>query len=159
MEKRLHSKDVRVDAHGILPPAAYAVAERAAPDGIVVLELTGELDAAAASVLRQRFEEALARRPQAVVADMAEVTFADSSALRELLRAVASMRAAGTRFIPAALPAVVERLLDLTRARELLDVAPSVEAALTLLDGRALNGRDGSRRTPRARRSPARTAA
>jgi anti-anti-sigma regulatory factor len=67
---------------------------------------------------------------------MADVTFADSSTLRELLRASSSMRDAGTRFIPAALPAVVERLLDLTRARELLEVAPSVEAALTRLDGR-----------------------
>ena len=46
------------------------------------------------------------------------------------------MRAAGTRFVPAALLEAVERLLDLTRARELLDVAPSVDAALRLLDGR-----------------------
>jgi anti-anti-sigma regulatory factor len=67
---------------------------------------------------------------------MAEVTFADSSTLRELLRASSSMGDARTRFIPAALSAVVERLLDLTRARELLDVAPSVEAALTQLDAR-----------------------
>ena len=43
------------------------------------------------------------------------------------------MRAAGTRFVPAALPPVVARLLDLTRARELLDVAPSVDAALRQL--------------------------
>ena len=136
MDKRLHSKDANVDARGIRPPDVYSIVERAAPDGVVVLELAGEFDVAAASVLRERFEAALARRPQAVVADLAEVTFADSSTLRELLRASSSMRDAGTRFIPAALPAVVERLLDLTRARELLDVAPSVEAALTLLDGR-----------------------
>jgi anti-anti-sigma factor len=136
MEKRLHSKDARVDAGGIRPPAAYSIAERAARDGVVVLELAGEFDVAAAGVLRARFEAALARRPQAVVADMAEVTFADSSTLRELLRASSSMGDARTRFIPAALPAVVERLLDLTRARELLDVAPSVEAALTQLDAR-----------------------
>jgi anti-anti-sigma factor len=101
-----------------------------------VLEISGELAAAAASVLRRRFEDALARGPNGVVADMAEVTFADSSALRELLRADAATRAAGSRFLPAALPPVVERLLELTRARELLDVAPSVDAALTRLDGR-----------------------
>jgi anti-anti-sigma factor len=136
MDKRLHGKDARVDARGIRPPDAYSIAERAAPDGVVVLELAGEFDVAAASVLRERFDAAHARRPQAIVADMADVTFADSSTLRELLRASSSMRDAGTRFIPAALPAVVERLLDLTRARELLDVAPSVEAALTQLDGR-----------------------
>jgi hypothetical protein len=46
------------------------------------------------------------------------------------------MRAAGTRFRPAALPPAIDRLLDLTRASELLDVAPSVEEALRPLDGR-----------------------
>lgn len=125
-----------MDGRGIRPPDVYAIAERAAAPGGVVLELSGELDVAAASVLRRSFEEALARHPAIVVADMGEVTFADSSALRELLRADAAARAAGARFVAAALPPVIERLLDLTRARELLDVAPSVQAALTQLDGR-----------------------
>jgi anti-anti-sigma factor len=136
MGKGRDTDRARVDAQGIRPPDAYALGERAAPPGVVILELAGELDVSAASTLRRRFEEALERRPALVVADMAAVTFMDSSALRELLRADAAMRAAGTRFLPAALPSVVERLLDLTRARELLDVAPSVEAALTQLDGR-----------------------
>jgi anti-anti-sigma factor len=136
MGKRREIEGARVDGRGIRPPDAYAIAERDAAPGVVVLQLSGELDVAAASVLRRRFEEALGRRPAIVVADMGEVTFADSSALRELLRADAAMRTAGTRFVAAALPAVIERLLDLTRARELLDVAPSVEAALTQLDGR-----------------------
>ena len=132
MEIRRHN----VDERGIRAPAAYEIAERSAPAGVVVLELAGELDVAAASVLRERFEAALARGSRGVVADMSQVTFADSSALRELLRADAGARAAGKRFVPAALPAVIERLLDLTRARELLDVAPSVAEALTRLDGR-----------------------
>jgi len=122
-----------MDARGIRPPDAYAIAERPAPDGVVVLALTGEIDVAAAPAVRERFAEALERRPQAVVVDMADVTFADSSALRELLRADATMRAAGTRFMPAALPPVVERPLELTRALELLDVAPTVDAALRQL--------------------------
>jgi anti-sigma B factor antagonist len=136
MDIRRHDKDGRVDERGIRAPAAYQIAERAAPDGVVVLELAGELDVAAASVLRERFEAALARGSRGIVADMTQLTFADSSALRELLRADAAARAAGKRFVPAALPAVIERLLELTRARELLDVAPSVEEALTRLDGR-----------------------
>jgi anti-anti-sigma factor len=134
MGKGRHTEGARVDAHGIRPPDAYAIAEAEAPDGVVILELSGELDVAAASNLRRRFEMALERRPELVVADLAQVTFADSSALRELLHADAAMRAAGTRFVAAALPAVVERLLDVTRARELLTVAPSVEAALRRRD-------------------------
>ena len=129
-------ESARVDARGIRPPDAYAIDELPAPRGAVVLELSGEVDVGAAGVLRRRFEEALERRPEIVVADMAQVTFADSSALRELLRADAAMRAAGTRFRPAALPPLIERLLELTRANELLDVAASVEEALRPLDGR-----------------------
>jgi anti-anti-sigma factor len=123
----------RVDARGIRPPDAYAIADRPAPDGVVVLALTGEIDVSAAPAVRERFAEALERRPQAVVVDMGEVSFADSSALRELLRADAAMRAARTRFVLAALPPVVERLLELTRALELLDVAPTAESALRQL--------------------------
>jgi anti-anti-sigma factor len=125
-----------VDQLGIRPPDAYAIGERAAPAGIVVLELHGEFDAAAAGALRRRLEAALPRGTAGVVADMSAVTFADSSTLRELLRADSTTRAAGSRFMPAALPGVVERLLELTRARELLDVAPSVDAAITRLDER-----------------------
>jgi anti-sigma B factor antagonist len=132
---RRHNGEPRVDEQGIRAPAAYEIAERPESGGVVVLELAGELDVAAASMLRERFEDALARAPAGVVADMALVTFADSSALRELLRADAAARAAGRRFVAAALPAVIERLLDLTRARDLLDVAPSVAEAIRRLDG------------------------
>jgi anti-anti-sigma factor len=64
------------------------------------------------------------------VLDLAEVTFADSSALRELLRADAGLRADGSLLVIAAVPPVVERLLGLTRASDLLELAPSVEQAL-----------------------------
>jgi anti-sigma B factor antagonist len=129
----MQSDGARIDARGIRPPDAYAIAERPAPAGAVVLVLTGEIDVSAAPAVRERFAQALERRPQAVVLDMADVSFADSSALRELLRADAAMRAAGIRLMLAALPPVVERLLELTRALELLDVAPTVEAALRQL--------------------------
>jgi anti-sigma B factor antagonist len=131
-----HTDEVRVDGRGILPPRVYAIGERPAPPGAVVLTLSGEFDVAAAPALQDRFQEALARRPDAVVVDLAEVTFADSSALRELLRADATMRAEGIRLVAAALPPAVDRLLELTRARELLDLAATVEEALTQLDGR-----------------------
>src|SRR5687768_2733684 len=131
MADRMQSDGARIDARGIRPPDA--IAERPAPAGAVVLVLTGEIDVSAAPAMRERFAQALERRPQAVVLDMADVSFADSSALRELLRADAAMRAAGIRLVLAALPPGVGRLLELTRALELLDVAPTVEAALRQL--------------------------
>ena len=127
-----------MDARGIRPPDAYAD-RRACPrrDGVVVLALSGEIDVAAAAVAAPALRGGARAAPRrSSWPTWREVTFADSSALRELLRADAAMRAAGTRFMLAALPPVVERLLELTRARELLDVAPSVEAALRPLDGR-----------------------
>jgi len=119
-----------VDGRGIRPPNVYAISERPAPPGVVLLALQGELDVAAAPAARERLEDARARRPRGVVLDLADVTFADSSALRELLRADAALRGDGSLLVIAAVPPVVERLLTLTRASDLLELAPSVEQAL-----------------------------
>jgi anti-sigma B factor antagonist len=121
-----------VDEHGIRPPRAYSVESLEAPAGVVLLALAGEFDLAAAPATRERFEAALAARPRAVVADMSDVTFMDSSALRELLRANAALGGAGIRFVLANPPLQVERVLELTRAQDLLTVAASVSAALEL---------------------------
>ena len=121
-----------VDEHGIRPPRTYAVESLDAPDGIVLLALAGEFDLAAAPATRERFDAALAARPRAVVADLSDVTFMDSSALRELLRANAELGAAGIRFVLANPPPQVERVLELTRALDLLAVAATVSAALEL---------------------------
>ena len=120
----------RVDARGIRPPRAYAIERRAAPDGLVLLALAGEFDLAAAPAARDRFREVAAEHPRAVVVDLAEVTFMDSSALRELLRAHGELEAEGVAFVLASAPAQVERVLELTRARELLTVAATVAEAL-----------------------------
>jgi len=124
------SEGARVDGSGIRPPNVYAISERPAPPGVVLLALRGEFDVAAAPAARERLEDARAQRPRGVVLDLAEVTFADSSALCELLRADAGLRADGSLLVIAAVPPVVERLLGLTRASDLLELAPSVEQAL-----------------------------
>jgi anti-anti-sigma regulatory factor len=50
--------------------SVHAIAERAAPDGVVLLGLQGEFDVAAAPAARERLEQARARRPRGVVLDM-----------------------------------------------------------------------------------------
>jgi anti-anti-sigma factor len=129
------SDRARIDQRGIRPPNAYAISERAAPAGVVLLVLRGEFDLASSPAARERLEQARARRPRAVVLDLAEVTFADSSALRDLLRADAALRGDGARLVLAALPTVVERMLTLTRAFDLLEVAPTLEQALDRVSG------------------------
>ena len=119
-----------VDSLGIRPPRAYAIEARTTPAGHVVLALEGELDLAASPAVREELEAAGATGARLVVLDMVEVTFVDSSALRELLRADASLRGAGSLLFLAAVPSAVTRLLELSRTDDVLTVAPTVEDAL-----------------------------
>ena len=117
-----------IDARGIRPPAAYAIADGEGPEGVSVLVLRGELDLAAAPILRARVDGAMAAR--ALVIDLAQTTFIDSAVLKELLRARAELAANDVRLVLAGVPKPVRRLLDLTRTSELFDDAPDLTEAL-----------------------------
>ena len=121
-----------IDAQGIRPPAAYAVEELPAPDGVTLVALRGELDMAAAPELARQIDGC---RSGALVLDLAETTFVDSAILRELLRARTVAAERQVRLVLAAVPPPVRRLLDLTGTSELFEDAPDVEAALTRLRG------------------------
>jgi anti-sigma B factor antagonist len=128
---RLHEAHVE----GVMEPAgAFTIEVHAGPDGVCVLELRGELDIAATSEVRSRVDEAAARR--ALVLDMAEATFLDSSMLKELLRANAELDRYDTRLVLAGMSPAVRRVLELTRTTELFTIADDRAAALALLDGR-----------------------
>lgn len=100
-------------------------------DGIAVLALEGELDLAVAPRVRARIEHAADGR--ALVIDLRGVTFVDSAALKELLRARTELPARDVRLVLAGVPPPVRRLLDLTRTSQLFEEAPDVDAALTRL--------------------------
>jgi anti-anti-sigma factor len=100
-------------------------------DEIAVLALEGELDLAAAPRMRARIENAADGR--ALVIDMRGVTFVDSAALKELLRARTELPARDVRLVLAGVPPPVRRLLDLTRTSDLFEDAPDVDAALMRL--------------------------
>jgi anti-sigma B factor antagonist len=117
-----------IDARGIRPPAAYSIAGGEGSADVSVVVLRGELDLAAAPVLRARVDEAASGR--ALVIDLEETTFIDSAVLKELLRARAELAARDVRLVLAAVPPPVRRLLDLTRTSELFDDAPDVTQAL-----------------------------
>jgi anti-sigma B factor antagonist len=122
-----------VDERGIRPPNVYLIEARSAPDGVVVLALTGEFDLAAESALRERLGAARASATRGLVLDMAEVTFLDSSALRELLRADVALNQDGVPFVLVGLQPPVDRLLELTRTARMFSTAPTVEAAVLRL--------------------------
>ena len=127
---RLH--ETEIDGLGVEPAGAFAVARCAAPAGITVLELSGELDIAAAPALRARVDEAAGER--ALVLDLSGATFVDSSMLKELLRSHAELARYDTTMVLASVPPVVQRLLDLTRTAPLFTLAGDRESALQALE-------------------------
>jgi anti-sigma B factor antagonist len=120
-----------IDGRGLRAPAAYAIRDAAA-EGAGVLVLEGELDLAAAPLLRARVDE---YDGGALVLDLRRVTFIDSAVLKELLRARSELAARDVRLVLVGVPPPVRRLLDLTRTSELFQDAPDVETALRLLNG------------------------
>ena len=112
-------------------PRPFTAEVLEAPEGAAVLVLDGEMDMAAIRAFRAGVEEAMGERDvRTLVLDMAEVTFMDSSMLRELLRLNQELRQQGAWPVLAGLQSPVRRLLDLTRTAELFRLADSREAAL-----------------------------
>jgi anti-anti-sigma factor len=102
------SEHSSVDALGIRPPDAFAIEVRERTGEALVIVLEGEFDLAAAPALRDELDEARGSGVRRVVLDFTAVTFVDSSALRELLRARTAYRAERVELVLAALrPAVV----------------------------------------------------
>lgn len=97
----------------IAPPPAFRMEREECPAGVILLVLAGEIDLATSGQFRAVVDEALAEE-SSLVADVEEVTFMDSTMLRELLRAHRDLGAAGKRFILASPQPPVRRLLELT---------------------------------------------
>lgn len=99
-------------------------------EGVIVLDLAGELDLAVSPRLRELVDEAAGERPRLVVADVSEVGFMDSTVLREFLRAHREVEEAGGRLVVAGAQPTVRRLLELTGTSGLFALADSRASAL-----------------------------
>jgi anti-anti-sigma factor len=81
----------------------------------------GELDVASASDLEEELRRAFATDASAIVVDLAEVSFMDSSGLRALLIATSPSNINGRRFgVRRELTAAVQRTLEITGTAEKL---------------------------------------
>jgi len=129
---RLH--ETYIDGRGVDPAGAFSVESAPGPGGVAVIVLKGELDMAAAPTVRSYVDAAASGR--GVVIDLADVTFVDSSMLKELLRAANELDRYGTRLVLAAVPPAVARLLDLTRTGALFTIVPDRVAAVRVAEGR-----------------------
>jgi anti-sigma B factor antagonist len=109
------------------------IVERVSPapaEGVVVVELGGELDLAMHARFHALVDEVVAEAPRLVVADLTGAEFMDSTMLRELLRAHSALGDAGSRLIVAGPQPPVQRLLELTGTDEMLTLVDTREQAL-----------------------------
>src|SRR5688572_9491297 len=120
------SEESRSDA--MAPPPAFRMEREPSPQGVILLVLAGEIDLATSGQFRAVVDEALSEGAS-LVADVEEVTFKDSTMLRELLRAHRYLGAAGKRFILAAPQPPVRRLLELTGTHGLFTLSATREDA------------------------------
>ncbi|MFD3513078.1 STAS domain-containing protein [Streptomyces sp. NPDC058657] len=97
---------------------------------LAVITLSGEFDIAAAPAVRARALDLLADGHPDLVADLAGVTFCDSSGLGALIGIWRCAKEAGGSLTLAAIPDRLERLLSVTGMDTLLTAHPSAEAAL-----------------------------
>jgi stage II sporulation protein AA (anti-sigma F factor antagonist) len=95
----------------------FTVTARPGPQpGVVVLELTGELDHDTAEPLRTALDDAIASGARRILVDCAELLFCDSTGLNVLLRARLAAQDTEARVELAALRPQVARMLAITGA-------------------------------------------
>jgi anti-sigma B factor antagonist len=100
-------------------------------DGKTVLSLKEErVDAHNAAALKDRLLKALEEDGHALVIDLSQVQFIDSSGLGALLSGYknANLRASG--FALVGLQPLVESMFELTRLHRVFEIYPSIEEAL-----------------------------
>jgi anti-sigma B factor antagonist len=96
----------------------------------VVIRLDGELDIATAPLLRSALEEATSGEAQAVVLDLDELRFMDSTGLRIVLWGRERCAAQGQQFAVTAGSSQVSRLLSVSGVGEQLRILSTTDELL-----------------------------
>ena len=116
---------------------------------VTVAVPVGRIDHAGAPALEQALAPLLARSGTdkgAIVLDFAGVEYISSVGLRVLMVASKQMRGHGARIVLAAPQPVVAEILKISRFDRVLEIAPSVRAALAWLSGPALHAYEAGQR-------------
>jgi anti-sigma B factor antagonist len=98
--------------------------------GVAIMTLPAEVDISNAEQVREGLLSAMAQGASRVIADMTATTFCDSAGVTALVRVVRQATAHGSRLRLAATAPAVTRVLALTGVDRLIEVYPSVAAAL-----------------------------
>lgn len=102
-------------------------------DGLALLALAGELDAATTGLVQQAVDGVLADGLSLVVVDLTGLQFCDSTGLGTLVRTHRRLAEAGGRCVVAGAHGPVQRLLRLMSMHRVLTLADDVGQALETL--------------------------
>ena len=97
---------------------------------VAIVTLPAEIDLANAELVRQDLLSVVAQGATQVIADMTPTTFCDSAGITALVRVVQQATARGPGLRLAATAPAVTRVLALTGVDKLIEVYPSVAAAM-----------------------------
>jgi anti-anti-sigma factor len=112
-----------------------------AHEGFVVV-VAGDIDLGSAPAVHERLQ-GLAGTGAGVVADLAGVTFIDSSGIHALLSSARAIDAAGGTLVLASPSPAVRRLLELVKADEVVPIEDERDVAITRARGGAARRGDG----------------
>jgi anti-sigma B factor antagonist len=101
--------------------------------GVTVVAVQGDLNAAEAPKVRDRFLQLLKEGKKSLVIDLGDVTFLASGGIRALYMVDKQARELGGRVVLARLPQPIHDILALTGFLPYFEVRPTVEAGLEAL--------------------------
>jgi anti-sigma B factor antagonist len=111
--------------------------------GLLRLDVSGELDASTAPILRDALVNAIDGQGGVIVVDLSKVGFIDSEGLGTLVGGLKRAIEHGTQLRFVVTHPQVRKVLDITGLGRVLDIYDTVETALS---GRQLTGRQPERR-------------
>ena len=99
-------------------------------DEMVIVTLSGELDAYDAPALRASFHEVVDKGPAVIVLDLTAVSFLDSTVLGTIVGLLRRVREAGGELRTVLPETTARRIFEITGLDKALDVRPGREQAL-----------------------------
>ena len=107
--------------------------------GAAVIELTGEVDGSAATVLTAAYERAIKDEPEmstavsTVVLDFAAVDYINSTGIALIVSVLARARAERRKVVASGLSAHYREIFDITRLSDFIELFPDLDRAVSQL--------------------------
>ena len=95
-----------------------------------VLALEGEIDLHQSPRIKERFRQMLESRPAALLVDLSEVEYIDSSGMAALIEAMQKVQAYGGRLALFGVRGNVESIFHIARLDQVFQIFPNKAAAL-----------------------------